>query len=281
MNRYLLSFLSGVLFSLPILLPAQVDLPYYSGFDNASERAGWKIYRTGENPIANWSIATFGGYSPTSCISHDYAPSSGANLADDWYISPAFFIPSGGTLDSVRYFFSGFSVPADDDTIGIFLLTGSQNPLSASSISLLADFRGDKYQADAMYRLLTDISLPATQDSAYIAIRYRNGEVSSRWLTVRFDNIAISGLTTSVDPPASGWITSVYPNPCSDILNILHSGESGTITICDYMGTTIHRTTIIQDQSLTSVPVDYLPGGIFFITIQQAGHIASSRFIKN
>ncbi len=221
-----------------------------------------------------------GGFSPTSNIGHDYAPSTGAVLADDWYVSPGFPIPAGGTLDSVRQFFSGFSVPADDDTIGIFLLTGSQNPANASSVTLLQDFRGDLYQADATYRRLDPIPLPATQETAYIAIRYRNAQVSSRWLTVRFDNVGISALTTSVTPPTSEMITSVFPNPCMDEINIQHSSEAGAIVLRDYLGRAIHDADIIQGQRQTTLSVKNFAAGLYVITIEQNGRISSKVVMK-
>jgi hypothetical protein len=280
MNRNLRSFLSSILVCFTLILAAQVDLPYYSGFDNAAERAGWQIFRTGENALANWSNPSVGGFSPTSCISHDYAPSTGASVADDWYVSPGFLIPLGGGIDSVRYFFSGFSVPADDDTIGIFLLTGSPNPASATSITLLVDFRGSLYQPDATYRLLNGIYLSATQEMAYIAFRYRNAQVSSTWLTVQFDNIAISDLSTSVNPPTTDLILSVYPNPCTEVLTIQHSEDAGMLVLHDYMGRAIQHTQIIQGQSQTSLPVRHLAGGFYYVTIMQAGQILSRGFMK-
>lgn len=280
MYSHLRYLLFSILACFTLMLAAQEDLPYYSGFDNAAERDGWQIFRTGENALANWGIASVGGFSPTSCINHDYAPSSGAIVADDWYVSPGFLLPAGGSLDSVRYFFSGFSVPADDDTIGVFLLTGSQNPSSATSITLLADFRGDLYQADATYRLLDAISLPATQETAYIAIRYRNAQVSSRWLTVRFDNVAVSGPTTSLHPPADELIISVYPNPCIDVLIAQHASEAGTLVLRDHLGRPVQGKYIINGQSQTSLPVKHLADGFYYITIEQGGMISSRAFMK-
>lgn len=280
MNRNLHSLLTSLLVFLTLGLSAQVDLPYYTGFDDASERAGWRIYRTGENALANWAIGTVGGFSPTSAINHDYAPSTGATLADDWYVSPGFLLPEGGTLDSVRYYFSGFSVPADDDTIGIFLLTGSQDPEAASSITLLADFRGDEYVADATYRLLNEIALAPTPDSAFIAIRYRNAEVSSRWLTVRFDNIAISSQTTAVDPPLQGLIMSLYPNPANDVVNIVHADEAGVIVMRDYRGRVIQQMKIATGQTMTSIFVGNLAGGFYCATLLQGGRESSAVFMK-
>jgi hypothetical protein len=281
MNRLIPMLFSSFLVCLTLTLFAQVDLPYYSGFDNTSERAGWQIYRRGESALANWGTPSVGGFSPSSCISHDYAPSSGAVLCDDWYVSPGFLIPAGGSLDSVRYFFSGFSVPADDDTIGIFLLTGSQNPANASSITLLADFRGDTYQADATYRLLPAITLPPSQETAYIGIRYLNAQVSSRWLTVRFDNVAVSGITTSVQPNENPLISTLYPNPCSDVITVEHTASEGMVVLHDQSGRVLDCTEIVTGQTQTTVSMQSQPCGLYFATIEQGGRKYSRAVVKN
>lgn len=268
MTRLLHLLFSILLLCFSLTINAQAELPYYSGFDNTSERAGWQIYRLGENALADWSIATVGGFSPTSCISHDYAPSTGAVLADDWYVSPGFEIPAGGTLDSVRYAFSGFSVPADDDSIGVYLLTGSQNPTDASSITLLKDFRGGDYITDATYRLLSGVSLPPSSETSYIAIRYRNAQVSSRWLHVRFDNVAVSGLTTSVHPESPILITRVFPNPSTDWVSIQHHDAGGTITIYDQLGRVIYDERITSGATETRIPLSTYSVGCYYIQLQ-------------
>src|SRR5688572_9602869 len=132
MKPILFTLLSIVCSCIHMQLHAQVSLPYYSGFDTPGERTGWAIYRIEESAINSWGISSFGGFSPTSSISHDYSPSSGVGVVDDWYVSPGFMIPTGGTLDSVRYAFSGFSVPAAGDTLGVYLLLGDQHPGFAS-----------------------------------------------------------------------------------------------------------------------------------------------------
>ena len=131
MKSLLLASLFAYCYSFTSDLQAQVTLPYYSGFDSAAERNGWAVYRLGYAALGNWSIANINGFSAPSCISHDYSPSSGANVVDDWYVSPGFLLPSGGMLDSVRYAFSGFSVPTAGDTIGVYLIIGNQDPAAA------------------------------------------------------------------------------------------------------------------------------------------------------
>ncbi len=250
-------------------LHAQVPLPYYSGFDNTAERNGWTIYRLGEAAIGNWSITNTNSYSAPSCISHDYSPSSGANVVDDWYVSPGFLLPSGGTLDSVRYAFSGFSVPTTGDTIGVYLILANQDPAAASDIIELAEFRDADYQADNVYRLLTGISLPATNEMAFIGLRYRNAEASSRWLHVRFDNIAVRESTTSIHVPDSGKANVIYPNPTNDEVTILHKETGGKVFFYDQRGFLLCQYALHNHQASTTLSLRQWPQGMYRLVIQQ------------
>ena len=101
------------------------------------------------------------------------------------------------------------------DTIGVYLLNGSQDPDLATSIQLLFDFRDAEYINDNTYRLQTGLVLPAMGELSYIAIRYRNSDCSSNWLSVFFDNVAISGNGgTGVDTlNADESNLSIFPNP--------------------------------------------------------------------
>lgn len=261
-------------------LQAQVPLPYYSGFDNAAERAGWTIYRLGESAINSWSIASVGGFSPSSSISHDYSPSSGVNLVDDWYVSPGFLVPGGGTLDSVRYAFSGFSVPAEGDTIGVYLLLGNQHPGFATEIIELKEFRDTDYQPDNMYRLLSGIPLPATNKMAFIGLRYRNAQASSRWIHVRFDNIAVSESTTSIEPPETSGSLTVYPNPTLDQVTITHNETGGIVYMYDQQGVLLRQLTLQNDQMLTTLSIEEMPTGVYRFAIQQKDRLETVSILK-
>ena len=258
----------------------QVSLPYYSGFDTPAERNGWTIYRLGDPNASNWSIATVGGFSLPACISHDYSPSTGIDVADDWYVSPGFLIPTGGTLDSVRYAFSGFSVPAAGDTIGVYLLTGDQDPAAASDIIELEEFRDDEYVADNVYRLLSAISLPATDEMAFIGLRYRNAEVSSRWLHVRFDNVAVSSNTTSIDEPGKIQLLKVYPNPATEEVTISHSESGGTVYLYDIVGGLLQKCELAKGQTTTTLSLMPWPQGHYRLVLQEEKEFKSATITR-
>ena len=276
MKSILLTILCIIAGCLTSALQAQVvSLPYYSGFDSAAERNGWAVYRLGYAALGNWSIANINSFSAPSCISHDYSPSSGANVVDDWYVSPGFLLPSGGTLDSVRYAFSGFSVPTAGDTIGVYLIIGNQDPAAASGIIELAEFRDAEYQADNVYRLLSGIALPPTNDLAFIGLRYRNAEASSRWLYVRFDNIAVRESTTSIHRPDNGKPKVIYPNPTNDEVTILHQQTGGTVFFYNQTGIPLCQYALSNSETSTTLSLSQWPQGIYRLVIQQQNQIES------
>jgi len=232
-----------ILFASLSSIYAQVALPYYSGFDTNGEKNGWAEYKTASTQFSHWTYSGFGAFSAPNCIGHDYSPSTGITLNDNWFVSPGFSIPNGGKLDSIRYAFSGFSMPAEGDTIGIYLLSGSQDPTTATQ-TLLFDFRGSEYMTDNTYRAKTNITLPGASGLSYIAIRYRNSDCSSKWLTVAFDNVAVNGGAVGLNEAAqNSEPISVYPNPTNGLININYPGTISSIRVLNALGQEVFQYT--------------------------------------
>lgn len=243
-------------------IKSQVNLPYNTGFENVSEKEGWVEYKTEATQFSHWGYGS--GYLSSVGIGHDYSPASAVTLTDNWFVSPGFLVSSGGVLDSVRYKFSGFSEPLAGDTIGIYLLSGSQNPLLASSKLLLLDFRGTEYIADGMYRKKDNITLPAVNDTSYLAIRYRNTDCSSKWLTVSFDNLAINGNITGLEKKTNNPNRiKIYPNPTIDLVKIKITKEVSNLTMTNVDGKIIYYSKIeISDKD---IDVSSFEKGVYFL----------------
>lgn len=273
MNRILL--FSFVLFSLAA--KAQVALPYFTGFDDATQQTGWTEYKKAATTFSHWGYGPVGFSAPTA-ITHDYSPSTGITLTDNWFVSPAFLIPGGGKLDSVRYRFSGFSQPQADDTVALYLLNGAQDPGLASSKLLLVDFRNADYVTDNTYRVKTDITLPATAGNCYIAVRYRNADCSSRWLTVNFDNIAIRGTgSAGLQNLGKKDDMHIYPNPSSGMFTLESALPVDRVEIFNANGDLIPG----HAGAKTSMTVDLstYPKGLYFIQMHAGGNTYTKRIV--
>lgn len=196
---------------------AQTPLPYYTGFDNTIEKAGWTEFRKGDNGPSKWTFDTNSSLSSPTRLMHDY-PVGGTVVTDDWFVSPPFSFMYGGKIDSLYSSFTGFGMPNSGDTIAIYVLRGNSDPSLASSKTLLLDYK-TAYINDNTWRDTFSIPIPASPSTTFIAFRYKT---INNWLDVSFDNLRLkSNAASSIDP--MGYNVSdvqLYPNPCSDgILN--------------------------------------------------------------
>jgi len=66
---YIHTFLFALFISRAI---AQTPLPYYTGFDNASEKAGWTEHRKGDNGVYQWQYFNIAPVSAPAVLLHTY-----------------------------------------------------------------------------------------------------------------------------------------------------------------------------------------------------------------
>lgn len=229
-------------------------LPYFTGFENAIPP--WQIIRKGATPINNWiiDIHTYSGHS----LYHGY-PVGGTQATDDWFISPPFSFSSGGQIDSIRHFFSGFGNPQAGDTIALYLLQGNADPDLATRI-ILHDFRDAHYLRDNKWNLTTGITIPPASGNCHIAFRYRT---INNWLDVRFDNLALSGSTTGADHIyRAGRDFTITPNPVEHKLTIQTQLAFKWVTIYDMTGKNVYR-----QPFRSTLELGDLPAGTYFMEL--------------
>lgn len=253
-------------------LKAQITLPYNTGFDSATEVAGWTEYDTYTNAFSYWSTGGTTGIGGTAQLSHDYAPSTGTALVDDWFVSPEFAIPNGGKLDSVQVKNSGLSTPAAGDTLAIYLLNGSQDPAMATEVTLLYDFRDTAYNADFEWHRLVDIDLPASSGSSYLAFRYRSNDVSSQWLTIGIDNVAISANPNVGQEELEAGNMHVYPNPSNGKFRIETENDIRNIHVYNTIGEVVYSGSNFVSGTAIEIDLSAFPKGIYLLSADQSTH---------
>ncbi|MFV0500936.1 MAG: T9SS type A sorting domain-containing protein [Bacteroidales bacterium] len=273
----------GCLTLISFSLSSQIQLPYYSGFDDDSQKAGWVEYKTAATTFSHWSYASFGTYSDPNSITHDYSPSTGITLTDNWFVSPGFSISGQGRLDSIRYKFYGFSSPETGDTIAIYILNGSQNPDLADSKLLLFDFRGTEYNNDYTYHIKNNIDIPSYNGLSYFAIRYRNTNCSLKWLSVSFDNISISGTNSGLNDIDIIHNVSIYPNPTQDNAKLHIEGltNDADIFVYDMMGRLMKSYKLNQGQKALDINMSSLEKGTYNVKVISEKVIATKKLIVN
>ena len=261
MNKLLSAIiLSALLFS---EADAQTSLPYVEKFNSTTPPGGWQLIRKGDpNPFHMWDINSLNGYDGNYAF-HDY-PVGGTVATVDWYVSPPFSFTSGGKLDSVRHHFSGFGIPQAGDTVAIYLLQGSSDPALATK-TLLHDFRGTNYTADATWNKTTNIVIPPTTGTSYIAFRYYT---VINWLDVKFDNVGLSGNgVNGVDEVYKhGADFTIAPNPTTNRATIKTATPFVWLKLYDAQGRVVR-----SEHFAPVMDISALPSGAYFLELTDGG----------
>ncbi len=253
--------LSFLLFTIFHSLAQGLPLPYYTGFDNAQEQAGWNQFRHGDEVNYEWSVGG-GGFSNPNCLSHDYNVGGGPDeVVVDWYVSPAIDISNAAHL-SLKVKSSGFSTPTVDNC-EVYYGIGNQDP------------------GDGFFTLLTNISvatpqfewidfaadIPATGDEVYIAIKYKT--IGAAWMTYSIDDINLESVTGVDETPAlvsAENSISVFPNPAKDFLRVSlpSSSTCDKLEIYNLFGQVICSFSNLKNSTLV-IETSSLEGGVYFI----------------
>lgn len=255
---------------------AQIALPYSTGFDNTQQQNGWQAFRLGApqpSVIQEWSYTSVQPYTPTQSLYHGY-PVGGQTHTDDWFVSPGFNIPEGGKLDTIYHSFAGFGLPTALDTIAVYLLIGSPNPSQASEKILLLDYRDNLYNNNREWEYNGNIALPATNQTAHLAIRYYT---TSNWLDVKFDNIHLSGnATTSIKPINYAQNITLHPNPTKDNIHITTDLNFNRYSILNMMGIKV-----MEGNNTNTISIGHLTPGNYTLHLNEANNkVHSQIFIK-
>lgn len=81
----------------------------------------------------------------------------------------------------------------------------------------------------------------------------------------------------------ANWEIELSPNPATDLLTIiLPEGQPSTFTLSgfDISGKMVLEKTVQDGHFSVQVPVANLPAGMYFLTVQQEGTVATRRFAK-
>lgn len=243
-------------------LLAQKNLPYTTGFDTQADRDDWDEYRPGHNSLHGWTFGNAGAHSNPTCLSHDYPV--GGNSDDtvrDWFTSPALNITANAKLS---LWVSGFTMldTTDVDYFGIWYSDTERDPADGGYTEL-ADLTG--LFKSGVWTDTTDIPVPSS-DSAFIAIVYH---ATNNWVTIKVDDITISGPASSIEKPSARISVSAFPNPAHDNIHFRINKYSGTelpvLFFYNALGQEVHTQAFGSDRM--NLDCKHLPAGIYHYTV--------------
>jgi hypothetical protein len=100
---------------------------------------------------------------------------------------------------------------------------------------------------------------------SYLAVRYRNTDCSSKWLTVTFDNIAISGNTVGINELSANDKINIYPNPATGKVIIDSKLNINSIELYNVLGEKIYSDAQFKLQTSNEIDLSGFHQGAYFI----------------
>lgn len=250
------------------------------GFDDEKQLTGWSNEHL-ECTEAMWALASKYTVSKPYSVVHTYAEDIPGCSADDWYVSPGFRPKNGAKIEQLSFCSTSLaSNVKEGDTIGVYLLIGNQNPEKASKRVLLYDFRDDNYYyEEEEFRKVTDIAIPASEEMCYLALRYKNQDISKNLYTFYFDDIILSDVTLAgAETIAPVSQLKLFPVPCRE--EAVLSGLQGpaVIRLLDSMGSELLR--INATDATCTIDTRSLPAGNYVVAVENSGRSENLRLIK-
>ena len=255
--------------ALLLVLPtfSQEILPYYCDFDQDTHESEWEFYRLGANTDEEFYTWEF----ENDELVH-YYPVGGTVVTDDWIVSPEFDFSNGGSIDSVSHAFGGFGFPTEEDTVMIYVITGSSNPNLAWNLTPLKLLTDETYNPDNIWRKSYNLSIPSMSGESHIAFRYKT---INNWLDVRIDDLHISGGPLSDDDMIVDQRIEVFPNPSSDYITIDGITANSTVRILNVAGQTVFESNPTISQM--RLDIQNFTKGLYILNVQTANQISTSQ----
>ncbi len=255
------SLLLTSLILLTVTLKAQQVLPYQTGFDNATEQAGWQEYRTGFASTYDWGIITFGAISPLYCLYHDYpVGSASTDTTTDWYVSPALSFNGASSIDLkfIEYSITGTTTSVDE--FGIWYSSTGADPATNTYVQV-ADL---KSYASSTNNLIYATALPIASlgGTGYIAIKY---QTNNDWLVITLDDINIKSLVgVGINAPENNLhsVTSMLLSGGESVVNPFNE-QAVTLLLTDVSGRLIQTYESVTPHGLLEIPE--LAQGMYFL----------------
>lgn len=256
-------------------LHAQTALPYYTGFDNAAEQAGWTNFHKGNTGSTyTWSMGPGTGApsSPNILASPNAEFSNTGDTLTEWFVSPPFSLHAGGHLDSMAIHVLAAGGYNPHDSIVIYLLKGSNNPSLATSITRIADLTHMSCMlGGCSYRDTGNFVLPPTAGTSYLAFKYY---ALQDWFVVEIDNLHISSNpTTAIGEITATGNINVYPNPASNTVDVDLQGLAGevTLSLADVTGRQVSVKTTDASTGHATIDLSRFNTGTYLLTVHTQG----------
>ncbi|MCF8296111.1 MAG: T9SS type A sorting domain-containing protein [Saprospiraceae bacterium] len=231
---------------------ASSTMPYSMGFEQSDDLVGWKVINA-NNDENSWLWLANGANANTG-TGYCYYSFSTTNNADDWIVSKCLEFEAGKTYQLGFY----YKVAASLYPEKLKVMLGSSQEVMALTTQIvdLGSFINETY-----LQSLSTFTVPAT---GVYYLGWHAYSSANMW-NLYVDDISISDVTgvEELDEISS---LKIYPNPTTDLVNLVSDEKINSIKIYNSLGELIYDE---NPKSLfTTINIKYYKSGVYFFRIE-------------
>jgi hypothetical protein len=244
-------------------------LPYYSGFDTPTEKAGWTEYRLGYLSTYGWQVG--------ASLSHDYnVGGTPTQTVIDWYVSPALNFSTGATISFKRQG-GGFSPPTPDNC-EVYFSASSADP-ALGTYTLIGNISSVTVQYTWQDTVL---DIPFFTNSGHVAFKYKT--IDAAWQMYAIDSIWVRAKPSTVGikkETIDALGVQVLPNPFSETADLVLNREldDAALRVYDLHGRVVFHETHVTGGRIKITRKELSPGVYFLEIDDKVSSPARKKFI--
>ena len=197
----------------------------------------------------------------------DAVPDNGIPGNNDWLISPA--ITLGATGNSLTFWVKSLADDYGLEKYKVGVFVGSGTPTSAANFTIISG--------------ATSVSAPTTWTQVTQSLQAYAGQtvrvgiqcVSADVYMMMVDDFKITAATLGTSETEIKKTLSIYPNPTTDLINVITKDKITDISVYDLSG---RKMTI--ERANNFINVKHLQNGTYIINIETTEGKSSQKFIK-
>ncbi len=235
--------------------------PYFGGFDNNAQLAGWTTAGNGAYGVGTTAANAQGG------VGQYWIFNTSTAVSNNWLFSPAFYLQAGEQV-TVSFYERSATARSLRLTVGTNNTSAAQTTVIWSNTAL----------TNASYAQITAPAYTAPSTGIYYFAFNDISAATASAVTMRLDTVNFTSVLGTNEYLASN--ISTYPNPAKNVINI----SNGLNAVIESVELTDLNGRVVKTQAINAtegqVSISDLSAGVYMMKVSTDKGVATKKVVK-